>query len=170
MFQSRSTKNIAQTMEDGNNIQADKFYRVRIPLFDQFGQTVNGVKYFFPELPAIEKKQIIGIEAHLATTNAPFPPNTGDLAGSGGQDGKNILSWLAAYVFLTIYDDNNKEIFFNVPLYSLFNRQTPGQLKKRVKPYSGRIKTRSSYLMIPANSTVSIVGKYVVNLTFFYNQ
>lgn len=159
-------------MEQGNNLQADKFYRVRIPLFDQFGNTVNGVKYFFPELPAIEKKQIVGIEAHLATTGAGPPPplNQGDLAGSGGQPGKNLLTWLAAYVFVTIYDENNAEIFYNVPLYSLFNRQTPGQLSKKVKPYFGKIKTRNSYLIIPANSTISIAGDYVVNLTFFYNN
>jgi hypothetical protein len=159
-------------MELGNNLNADKFYRARIPLFDEFGNTVNGVKYFFPELPAIENKNIVGIEAHLATTVAPPPPpsNDGDLAGSGGQPGKNLLSWLAAYVYITIFDHNGAEIFYNVPLYSLFNRQTPAQLTKRVKPYYGKIKTRRSYLIIPANATVSIAGDYVVNLTFFYNN
>lgn len=159
-------------MEVGNNLQADKCFRARIPLFDQFGNTVNGTKYFFPELPAIENKNIVGIEAHLATTVAPPPPpsNQGDLAGSGGLAGKNLLSWLAAYVYITIYGDGLQEKFYNVPLYSLFNRQTPNQLTKRVKPYFGKIKTRNSYLIIPANSTISIAGDYVVNLTFFYND
>jgi hypothetical protein len=159
-------------MDLGNNLQADKCYRVRIPLFDQFGNTVNGTKYFFPELPAIEKKNIVGIEAHLATTVAPPPPpsNDGDLAGSGGLAGKNLLSWLAAYVYITIYSEDLAEKFYNVPLYSLFNRQTPNQLTKRVKPYFGKIKTRNSYLIIPANAPISIAGDYVVNLTFFYNN
>lgn len=172
MYQPKSGKNTKLHMELGNNLQADKFYRMRIPLFDEFGNTVNGVKYFFPENPAIENKKIVGIEAHLATTTgAPPPPiNQGDLAGSGGQPGKNLLTWLAAYVYVTIYDDKGEEIFYNVPLYSLFNRQTPGQLTKRVKPYYGKIKTRKSFLMIPANATVSIVGDYVINLTFFYNN
>jgi hypothetical protein len=158
-------------MDYGNNLQADKSFRVRIPLFDQFGNTVNGTKYFFPELPAIENKNITGIEAHLATTAVGPPPvNDGDLSGSGGLAGKNILTWLAAYVYVTIYSDTLNEKFYNVPLYSLFNRQTPNQLTKRVKPYFGKIKTRNSYLIIPANATVSIAGDYVVNLTFFYNN
>jgi hypothetical protein len=74
-----------------------------------------------------------------------------------------------------MYDENNVEKFYNVPLRSFFmlSSITPflGTTKvnpRRVKPYYGKINARKSYLFIPVG-TVACASKNYVSLTFYYN-
>ena len=49
----------------GNNIECDYIKRIRVPIFDQQGQTDNGTRYYFPENPQIDNNLVVGIEAHI---------------------------------------------------------------------------------------------------------
>jgi len=149
----------------GNNIKSEHIFRTSIPLFknDEAPGASGwpGVKYFFPELPQIDNKFIVGIEANLSTQSSLI----GDIP-------RNILPYQyvtkqdAQYIFLTFYDQDGSEKFSNVPLFSLFPNN--GGTQKRVHPFIGKIKTRSCYAILPAN-VLELQDKYYISLTFYYN-
>jgi len=155
---------------EGSNYTADKIFRIRVPLYTDDSITPNGVRFYFPDTPAIDKEYIKGIEAHLAPNVITGDP--GDLVDRrlySGVNSKTLLADLAKYVYVTISGFDLEEKNYYVPLTSLFNLQTTGIVTtKRVKSYFGKIKTRNSYLIIPANSPVTIVGNSDVNITFYY--
>jgi len=152
----------------GNNIQATKAYRMIVPLTINGTNPSAGTKFYFPETPALEQKNIVGIEGHVATE--PALVLQGDLNTSIG--GTNITQFLASALFMTIFDEDGSEKFYNVPFRSLclFDTITTTTNKKRVYPYVGKIKTRKSYFTFPPNLPVTITGNLIVTLTFFYNQ
>jgi hypothetical protein len=168
-------------MEIGNNINSLKTYRVKIPLYtvDSLGQP--GVKYFFPEMPFLNGKNIVGIDANLNDDNIlldPVPIRFGDLKSP-----TNILNPLfdnllrigqAKNVFCTIYDEDQTEKFYNVPLRSFFmiptsNPFIPTNIPRRVKPYYGKINPKKSYLFLPVGFTALSGLRYYASLTFYYN-
>jgi len=167
MYQRKTGKNIQRFMY-GNNLEATKFYRMTIPLTLDGTQAAPGVKFYFPETPVLEKKTIVGIEGHVAPSIAGSLQ--GDLETLVG--GTNVNQFFASYIFMTIFDDEDGEKFYNVPFKSLclFNTILVPTNVKRVHPYIGRIKTRKSYLSFPPNTTLPITPNLIVTLTFFYNQ
>lgn len=153
----------------GNNIQSVKAYRMTIPLTLDGSNANAGTKFYFPETPIIESKNIIGIEGHVSS--APGSSLIGDLDISTGQT--NINQILSTVLFFTIFDKDGSEKFYNVPFSSicLFDTTLGSTNKKRVYPYIGKIKTRKSYFTFPPNSPfATITGDFVATLTFFYNQ
>jgi hypothetical protein len=149
----------------GNNTQSEKIYRASIPLFtsdDPPGASGwPGVKYFFPDLPILDKAYIVGIEANLSTQSALI----GDIPRIVAPY-QNVTKVDAKKIYVTIFDKDLSEKFSQVPLFSLFPNN--GGTEKRVHPFSGRIKSRKCYCQIPAN-TIELQDKYFVNLTFYYN-
>lgn len=151
----------------GNNYPAPRIKRILVPLYTQENPSIQaGLKYFFPENPAIDKGNIIGIEANIK-------PN-GGVAGDLNDEINAINNQgLANSLFLVFYDENNQEIFYNVPLRSLFTINPasgdPVKLQKRIKPFTGKIKSRSCYAYFPANAQVPVQQKLNISLTFFYN-
>lgn len=147
----------------GNNIEAPKVYRVQVPLFTSDeapgASGFPGVKYFFPELPHIDKGYVLGIEANLSTQSSLI----GDIPRL--TDPQNVTKVNAKTIFVTIYAGDGSEKFYNIPLFSLFPNN--GGTQKRVHPYVGKIKTRKSFCIIPGN-TIELQDKYYVNLTFYY--
>jgi hypothetical protein len=152
----------------GNNIQATKSYRMTVPLTINGTNAAPGTKFYFPETPALEQKTIVGIEGHVATEPALLLQ--GDLNISGNV--LNITQFLAGALFMTIFDQDGSEKFYNVPFKSLclFDTLATTTNKKRVYPYIGKIKTRKSYFTFPPNLPVTLTANFVVTLTFFYNQ
>jgi hypothetical protein len=150
-------------MAFGNNIKSTYIRKINFPFFDQNGNTNNGQKFFFPEHPEIDSKTVVGIEAHLRSV--PAGPN-GDLDNFTYQN--NLSINFAQYVYLCFYNDKQEEIFYNVPLVSLFgNIVVVGSPKQKIKPYFGKIKTRNCYAYIPANSAVFVGNDFYINLTFY---
>ena len=123
----------------GNNIQTSKIRRILVPLFTQDNPTIqNGLKYFFPDDPEIDNKNIVGVEAHLVTTPGFID---GDIAAGEF----NIIPQAeGSNVYLNFYSNKNEEIFANMPLRSLFTNGLFGTgITKRIKPLFGKIKTKA---------------------------
>jgi hypothetical protein len=150
----------------GNNLEATYIRHIRIPLFDQQKQTGNGVRYFFPENPSIDNKTIVGLEAHLLGSVLP-PASAGDFRVD--QFGLNnvIPVTLARYIYLGFYSDSDEEIFYNVPLVSLFGKPSLVRPKDRIHAYLGKIKCRKCYAYVPANSPITLNGQFFIDLTFY---
>jgi len=151
----------------GNNYPTPKIKRILIPLFTAENPSIqSGLKYFFPENPIIDKKTIVGIEANIQIESGI----AGDI-----RDAINsiVRQGVADSLFLVFYNENNEEIFYNVPLRSLFTidplSSNPNKLQKRIKPFTGKIKSRSCYAYFPANATIPPIEKINISLTFFYN-
>jgi hypothetical protein len=150
----------------GNNYPAPKIKRILVPLFTQDNPLIiPGLKYFFPENPAIDKGNIVGIEANIVS--------------NGGVDGdiddainEIIIQGVGNLLFLVFYNENNEEIYYNLPVRSLFPfdpASPPNKLIKRIKPFTGKIKSRSCYAYFPANAVVPLQPNLNISLTFFYN-
>jgi len=150
----------------GNNYESTYIRHIRIPLFDQQKQTGNGVRYYFPENPSIDKRTVVGLEAHLQGSVLP-PASSGDLRID--QFGlNNVLPvTIARYIYLGFYSDTDEELFYNVPLVSLFGKPSVAEPKDRIHPYCGKIKCRKSYAYVPANSPVTLNGQFFIDLTFY---
>ena len=164
-FKPKIMKNtLAETY--GNNVPSNKIKRILIPLFTQENPlVVPGLKYFFPENPEIDRYNIVGIEAHLQTSSGIA---TGDI---GKSDQLVITQAFARQIYLTLYDQNNAEVFFNLPLRSLFTF-TPTistRLTKRIKPITTKLKTRSCFAYVPANAVIGVLEYQYISLTFYYN-
>jgi len=153
----------------GNNIESVKSYRMTVPLTLNGTNANAGTKFYFPETPAIESKNIVGLEGHVASASGGAL--VGDLNVAQGK--QNINQLFATVLFFTIFDEDGSEKFYNVPFSSicLFDTILGSTNKKRVIPYFGKIKTRKSYFTFPPNSPLgTITGDFVATLTFFYNQ
>lgn len=148
----------------GNNKKSLKIRRISIPFFDELGNTPNGQRFFFPEHPEIDKETIVGIEAHLRSV-VPGG-NRGDFDQFINTN--NLSLNFAPFVYLSFYDKNNEEVFSNIPLISIFGELTTiGSPKQKIKPYTGKIKTRNCYAYIPANASITIGQNFYINLTFY---
>jgi len=168
-------------MEQGNNIFCNKTFQLRIPLYNVTDAGKPGVKYFFPEAPIFKGKNIVGIDANLQDDNIlldPAPIRGGDLRSPTNLLNPAFDNLLrisqAKNIFCTIYDEDNSEKFYNVPLRSFFmvntgNPLLPTNKPRRVKPYFGKINPRKSFLLIPVNYNDLVGLRYFVKLTFYYN-
>ena len=138
-----------------------------IPLFTQENPlAVPGVKYFFPENPEIDKYNIVGMEANIVRQPT--------LAEGDIKDGiLDIVTQASARdIYLCLYNQSNEEIFYNLPLRSLFTYApfaTGFRITKRIKPISCKLKTRSCFAYIPANISGSALDNQYISLTIYYN-
>jgi hypothetical protein len=167
-------------MEIGNNIECLKTFRIKIPLFNEQGNGQPGQKYFFPDNPIFQGKDIVGIDLNCqleVVTLVPLVINEGDLrAANDNSLGALIGLEGAKFIYCTIYDQELTEKFYNVPLRSFFPIQSYTQSlagitnrnPRRVKPYYGKINPRQSYLFIPVG-VATFNQKAYVSLTFYYN-
>jgi hypothetical protein len=141
----------------GNNIECDYIKKIRIPIFDQQGNTDNGTRYYFPENPQIDNNIVVGIEAHIQGY---------DLTGSNFD---NVTIGLGKELYFSFYNKNKEEIFYNVPYYSLFNFSA-APFKKRIKAFNNNINCKMCYIYAPANSTVNLSKQIYAELTFFLKK
>jgi hypothetical protein len=131
-------------------------------------------------MPFLNGKDILGIDANLNSDNGlldPPPLFGGDLSSPTNllvPAYNNLLRISQAKnIFCTIYDEDQTEKFYNVPLRSFF--MVPNNLfgltnvPRRVKPYYGKINAKKSYLFIPVGYTALIGTRFFVSLTFYYN-
>jgi len=149
-------------MASGNNVKALKIERIIFPIFsNDTGLATPGEKYFFPENPQIDNKQIVGIELH-----------SGEGAGRGDlrsfANGKLLTTVNELrHIYLNFVDSDKNEIFENVPAVSIFGRFTfVGSPKQKIFPFYGKIKTRNCYAIIPANTGLTFKD-INITLTFY---
>jgi hypothetical protein len=149
----------------GNNIESVKSYRMTVPLTLNGTNATAGTKFYFPETPAIESKNIVGIEGHLAS-------NAGLVGDLNLSNVTNIQQSYSTYLFFTIFDEDGSEKFYNVPFSAICLNDSILSVDKdkKVYPYIGRIKTRKSYFTFPPGVPLPITSNFVASLTFFYNQ
>lgn len=155
----------------GNNYQSLKIKRILVPLFTQENPVITeGLKYFFPENPEIDRLNIVGMEANLVPEIRGGLNIPGDIVPTGIS---YVRQSLADDLYLVIYGANNEELFFNLPVRSLFTidpaNLTTNKLIKRIKPITAKIKTRSCYCYCPANISIPAYNKIYLSLTFYYN-
>jgi hypothetical protein len=165
-------------MEQGNNISCLKTFRIKVPLYNEQGNGQPGQKYFFPDNPIFRDKNIVGIDVNLQEEVSPVFPFPTVLLGDLSADNDQNLGLLvglqgAEYIYCTIYDQDNSEKFYNVPLRSFFMLPSKvvstGKVNpRRVKPYYGKINPRKSYLFIPVG-VAQFNARAYVSLTFYYN-
>lgn len=166
---------------EGNNIECLKTFRLKIPLFNEQGNGQPGQKYFFPDNPIFKGKNIVGIDLNCQEqiiSLSPIVIYQGDLSADNEQNLGSLIGLEGAkYIYCTIYDQSNREKFYNVPLRSFFPKQSytlsiPGGISnrspRRVKPYYGKINPRQSFLFIPVG-VATFNTKAYVSLTFYYN-
>jgi hypothetical protein len=153
-------------MEQGNNIQCLKTFRLKIPLYNEQGLSEPGQKYFFPDNPIFKGKNIVGIDLNAGG-------NDGDLKADKDQDlGILINLGIATAIYCTIYGNDRVEKFTNAPLRSFFMMPAinPITLKanpRRVKPYYGEIYPRMSYLYYPPGVS-PFTNRTYISLNFYY--
>jgi hypothetical protein len=151
----------------GNNIQATGAERVNVQLIDQSDPAaafvIPGKRYFFPENPFLEKKNIVGIECHLK--GFPFLGAAADTTIDGLTEIGNAPDF-----FITLYDKKGFVKFENIPLSSLLPFQPASIVQpysKKVNPYMGKLDFSKSYIYIaPNNIATPLIS--TVALTFFY--
>jgi hypothetical protein len=157
----------------GNNLQATGAQRVNLLLKDQTDPTatfvIPGKRYFFPDNPFLQKKNIVGIEAHGA---GGLPQAlTGDFEDFSNLEGAdNITVNAMQFFYITFYDDKGFIKFENIPLSSLLPYNPTQQLNlplfKKVHPYMGKINFDKSFVFIPANFPAPQI--FYIPLTFYY--
>jgi hypothetical protein len=151
----------------GNNKQALKIRKISIPFYDNLFNTPNGQRFYFPEHPEIDKATIVGIEAHFRRT----PPGGFAADLDTGLFQNNLPNTTGRYVYLSFFNEEKEEIFANVPMMSIFGRFVPFALnispKQKIKPYSGKIKTKNCFAYIPANAPIVVNTDFNINLTFY---
>jgi hypothetical protein len=149
-------------MASGNNLRALKIERIIFPIFNNdTGFATAGEKYFFPENPQIDNKQIVGIEVHCGNG-----AGRGDLQGFAAN---KLLTTAAELgnIYLTFVDNDKNEIFENVPAISIFGRLILGASpKQKIYPFFGKIKTRNCFAYIPANTGLTFKDIHLT-LTFY---
>jgi hypothetical protein len=165
-------------MEQGNNRECLKTFRMKIPLYNEQGNGQPGQKYFFPDNPIFKNKIIVGIDCNMQELILPVFPFTtialGDLSADNDQNLGGLVGLNAAqYIYCTIYDQDETERFYSVPLRSFFMLPSKiiatGKINpRRVKPYYGKINPRKSFFYIPVG-VATFNQKAYVSLTFYYN-
>jgi len=167
-------------MDQGNNIECLKTFRVNIPLNSTTGgKLANGIKYYFPELPIFKGKNIVGIDLNASS----FSTSPGSYIVNGDLEDKTQVGTLinmeeARNIYLTIYSEDGQEKHSNLPLRSLFmvasaiggffpyETYTAG--KRVVKPLYGKINPRKSYAFLPVG-TFAVKDLKYISLNFYYN-
>ena len=153
-------------MVAGNNVQSQKFRTIVIPLVrdNDLSGVITG-RYNFPENPELEKKNIVGIAVAFGGDNIPIqsPDNF------QGSSILNIGTWtgFANSSFITLYNQRNEEVVYNMPLVQLWNQY--GTREKKILPFATKLNIRKSFVYLPASAPAVPGFVLAVNLIFFYN-
>ena len=149
----------------GNNAKSAKFRRIFVPFArDNNLNSILTGRYFFPENPELETKNITGIQIHFGDEDISINNST----ILQGVPTSNLGSWSGAsnLSFLTLYTDEGDEKLSNFPVYGLYNQGVGFQ---RINIIPGKINIPKSYIYFVGTAaaiTTAIVG---FSITFFYN-
>jgi hypothetical protein len=149
----------------GNNAKSAKFRRIFVPFArDSNLNSIISGRYFFPENPELERKNITGIQIHFGDEDISLNNST----ILQGVPTANLGSWSGAsnLSFLTLYTKEGEEKLSNFPVYGLYNQ---GATFQRINIIPGEINIPKSYIYFVGTAaaiTTAVVG---FSITFFYN-
>jgi hypothetical protein len=141
----------------GNNYPCDKIKTVEV-ILERNGilpNQING-QYFFPEMPELNNKTIKGISvtSYKSTLIDYTPLNQG--------------LQVFFYGFITLYNHNNEQIIYNMPLYNLLN-DTAGGIGQKILPINSKLNFKLGFVNFAAGQNFPPTLKFTLNLNFYYD-
>lgn len=171
----------------GNNYQATKTQRVDVNI--NAAGTLSQSRYYFPDLPELNKQYVVGISAHIRYGQTEDTFADGDINGSapngyqywGSFDSLTPSDITPLYTMLNMINSNKEKVIENFPCYQLFNAQYPnrhtppqqnvttnwGQFTGRIMPITGYFLIRECYLYVP-NSASTPNNNVTASFTFYH--
>lgn len=146
-------KNHAQ----GNNYLSDRG-KVLSVLLQREGQLPNQInaQYFFPESPDLNNKKITGISLSFNECGTPgYTPLTNSFA-------------VFYNGYITLYNMENEQIVYNMPLSTIANNDTNAQGQK-ILPLNTKLNIRQCYVNFAPGQNFPPGLKFKLDLVFFYN-
>jgi len=155
---------------EGNNLEADGFIRVNVPLISMINPTniIQG-KYNFPENRMLTNKQIVGIQLHYGNEDITLKAYQ-QIPGGGKMWFANPTTFGGLNAFITLFDEKGVEIMKDFPAEQLHNMSVSSPKFAKVIPINAKLQFVKCYILIPESytSSVGIVPTYT--LTFFYKN
>jgi hypothetical protein len=161
---------------EGNNRESIKIRRVEIPLYDPINQNSTGVgNYYFPEIPELNNKEIVGIQALTANPTfgtskiiENFNPN---FITPNTPNGFAYNADFATYAVstLTLTGTDNIKVIDSFPVMQLIGGpwDTFPAAKLKIFPFSVKINIRNSFISV---YQVTVVQKLIANFNFYYRD
>ena len=140
----------------GNNYISDKFMVLSVPLI-RVGELPNRIygQYFFPETPELNNKQITGFSLSFNECgNFGYSPLT-----------NGVVVFYSGFV--TMYDMNNEQIVYNMPLSTIANYDAIN--KQKIMPLHTKLNIRQCYVNFAPGQNFAPSFKFKLDLVFFYN-
>ena len=156
-----------EAAQPGNNILSKKSYRVTVPLINEINPSavIQG-KYFFPENKTLTNVQINGVQLHFGGF---------DITAKGNQSFANVTLLnagplgLNVNAFITMYDHEGIEIFYNTPVYHWYNAKAGAGSFSKIIPLNCKLNLRKSYILVPQPYTTIFPFVPAYTMTFFYD-
>lgn len=161
---------------EGNNREAIKFERTFISIPGSPGTVIYG-RYYFPELPQIDKGRIVGIQFNSLFGNIPgaknnqLPVNNYSVFNPLAATGVGVnadADFAALYVTLNMVNDEDRLVIDNFPVNQLYGKYTNNWTKNKIIPFDIKAKMRKSYINWTDPSAVGTNLTWVFNFTIFY--
>lgn len=179
----------------GNNIESVKALRVNIQLYKQ--DTYNdqpNTQYFFPEIPELNGKTIVGIKLNAGTDVLIDPVGnidsffdlpdfiltenaqgfTQEVAGPRGVTSTYQID-IDRYLFLTLYNDKHQQVICNYPVHDLamYNYRIPGSyidrdIMGKIRPFNTKINLKESFVFSSAVLSTICIRPLIAAFTFYY--
>jgi hypothetical protein len=177
----------------GNNIESVKALRVNIQLYKQDSNNDQpNTQYFFPEIPELNGKTIVGIKLNAGTDVLIDPVGnidslfdlpdfiltentqgfTQEVAGPRGV-GTTYSIDIDKYLFLTLYNDKNEQIICNYPVHDLAsynynNVSIDYSIMGRIRPFNTKINLKQSYVFSSGVLSTICIRPLIAAFTFYY--
>ena len=157
----------------GNNYETLRQRRVDVTV--AVGTNANQARWYFPDIPDLTNKQIVGIEANCATGTGESELD-GDLAyNTNPPNGPDYWNGnQARYCFVNLASTKKEQLYSQFPAYMFFNAQdsgsTWGTKTGKIMPVFAKLILRECYIYVP-NSTIFPVGTaddFTASFTFFH--
>jgi len=176
----------------GNNREFIKALRVNVQLYeDVVLNNKPNFRYYFPETPALDGKDIVGIKFNAGASITGQEENVGqtiiDLPSAiisensqgivqqpaGPQFGVGGVD-LDKYLLVTIYNEKNEQVISNYPCHDLagYYRNENGSLVNeslgKIRPFNFKIKIRNCF--VSSTSDISLLTQLppIACFTFYY--
>lgn len=141
----------------GNNYPCDKFKTVSV-LLQRVGELPNQIngQYFFPESPDLNNKVIKGMALSILPSTLPnITPMSNSFAVFNNG-------------YITLYNFNNEQIVYNLPLATLQN-ESFFNTGNKILPINAKLNIRQCFVTFAPGQNFSPTLKFSLNLTFFYD-
>lgn len=177
----------------GNNRECIKAIRVNIQLYEQNANNDQpNTRYYFPEVPELNGKTIVGIKLNAGTDITTDPvgnldalfdlPDTlltentqgilQEVAGPRGITSTYQID-VDKYLFLTVYNDKHEQVLSNYPVHDLagYNYQ-PGSIDYsimgRIRPFETKINIKECFVFSSGVLSTICVYPLIAAFTFYY--